>query len=757
MADETYKVMFKRGPHSHLPETGAIEGAFYLAYDTNRLYIGHDGKAVELNKSITTVNSVGDLPQSNVAVGQFYYISGTNAHTDTAAGGANGNILAVCTAVNNGIPTWTQVNPDTNDNDHLKSVSVVTGNKDAQNRIPYTLTFQMADKAGVNKTGDQPSVTFYVNASDIINLADVQVTTSDVSEKTVTVTTQLTDGTNTSTGGSFKIKGGDNVTLTKDATSGAIVIDTGISSGSIQNKVAYNNSNNTVTQNVQVNGEDSGDTLTIGANRGLQMASGVIGHANEIAGGAGNGSPAETAITLNKTNNSFTAVTNVAYDAYGHITSETYNTVTLPTWKANSLTAGTNVENGAQDAGTLTFAIGDQTGDATDSFKSGKILYNTLTVDGHRITKYNTEDLGSFYSASAIDAKLRTLDALTYQGPIAAANELPSNNVHNGDTYKATADFSLGNGQQVHAGDLIIATGTEGSDGTLSTPIDWSVVAGGTDTDTTYKTKVTAGGENVDANVGIISNTANGDFTQFVKLKSDAWVDITPTAGEDAGELTFAHAAPQAAVGGTFGDNTTSVAAGGSIKVPKITKDAKGHIVSIEDVTISTPGAMQLGGDASTDTMYLKDASGVAQYGELKFAGDAWITADLTVNATDDKKLTTTISHNVPTGLIADGSTATSTDSKDLQSATAADRQFAAVTSVTRDAKGHVLNYNIETITLGQVAYTLSDSVANNVATIALKDQAGNDAPGKVAISSDTITFADTTAGFSADIIWGTF
>ena len=89
-------VIFKRGNQANLPAANAAQdGVFYLTEDTGRLYVGQGTKLVELNKSITVVNSVNQLPQSGVQVGQFYYIAGTNIHEDTSAGGNNGNILAV--------------------------------------------------------------------------------------------------------------------------------------------------------------------------------------------------------------------------------------------------------------------------------------------------------------------------------------------------------------------------------------------------------------------------------------------------------------------------------------------------------------------------------------------------------------------------------------------------------------------------------------------------------------------------------------
>ena len=68
-------VLFKRGLQASLPKSNIIDGAFYLTTDTNRLYIGNKTELVELNKSITVVDSVDKLPKTDVEVGQFYYIS----------------------------------------------------------------------------------------------------------------------------------------------------------------------------------------------------------------------------------------------------------------------------------------------------------------------------------------------------------------------------------------------------------------------------------------------------------------------------------------------------------------------------------------------------------------------------------------------------------------------------------------------------------------------------------------------------------
>jgi hypothetical protein len=137
-------VLFKRGLHSALPST-AVDGVFYLTTDTHRLYVGQGTEMVELNKSITTVDTIADLPKRGVEVGQFYYVKGPNAGASNVQ---NGNILAV--VVSGGQTSdaqWVQVNPDTNTDtgyDYISAASV-SGDGDGvvdttNHRIAYTIT-----------------------------------------------------------------------------------------------------------------------------------------------------------------------------------------------------------------------------------------------------------------------------------------------------------------------------------------------------------------------------------------------------------------------------------------------------------------------------------------------------------------------------------------------------------------------------------------------------------------------------------------
>ena len=108
-------VMFKRGLSTALPVTGNA-GSFYLTTDTNRLYVCNTegGNLVELNQSINTVETIGQLPTGTTGAqkGQYYYVSGSN-------------VLAYYDGTQ-----WKQINPDATLVDN-KENTVVEGNNNA--------------------------------------------------------------------------------------------------------------------------------------------------------------------------------------------------------------------------------------------------------------------------------------------------------------------------------------------------------------------------------------------------------------------------------------------------------------------------------------------------------------------------------------------------------------------------------------------------------------------------------------------------
>ena len=766
-------VLFKRGRQANLPKSDIIDGAFYLTTDTNRLYVGNNTELVELNKSITVVDSVDKLPKTDVEVGQFYYISGENLHA--GASDSNGNILAVVTSIVNGVPKWTQVNPDTVDgNDRLSDVAITKGSYDAVNNvIPYTLSFSIKDKAG--KVIQTITKTLDVAPKDIISKADVSVSTSSAEGvNAATITTKIKDTSNSnalSTGGSFSIAGGDNVTVTQK--DGVVTIATGIGKDSVQMHVDGTNVQNQVSASVRVNSSDSGDILKIAGDTtkdiGIVWDSeskvAKIGHSNSAATAAtGN------AIQLSHGSKSFTAVTSTTYDSHGHISAQTSQQVTLPSYAIKT------VDVDSADKSKLKVSLTDQDGSEFGSVTSGSILYNTITVydsingTAAQTTIANQGDIGTFYSKTAIDNMMKGLDALTYKGTVATNSDLPnaSKGVHIGDTYKVSAENSgiTINGKAAHLGDLLIATGTEDSNGNITSgTLVWTLVQGSSETDTTYDMKVAAGSGANSAKVGILASTDSGNFNKYATITGDGVITITPTAGQGKdGVVAFAHA-NSGATAGTYGSNTTgTVAPGGSIVIPAVTVNAAGHVTGISNATMTLPGANKLGINADNKSVKLQDASG-KDLGVVQFA-DGNLTSVSVAAGGSGVDGVVTVSHAVPTM----GSDATSTQAVNLSSAADKDRQISVISGVTKDSYGHVTALATKTITLGRVSDSLSQAASKgtNAVTIGtqLKDYAGTAlgksditlaSAGKSVTITPTIDAANNSTSVNLEIVWGSF
>ena len=142
---------------------GAAHGTFYLAQDTHRLYIGNEDTSLSpVNEGITTVASINQLPtfstsaQSQGAVGQFYYITGSGDSTDQ-------NILCVYngrgwvqinTNTDSTIQTFTYtVETDTNSESVMRATVQDSGNHGATGR------FKMKGKDGATVSYSSTTVT----------------------------------------------------------------------------------------------------------------------------------------------------------------------------------------------------------------------------------------------------------------------------------------------------------------------------------------------------------------------------------------------------------------------------------------------------------------------------------------------------------------------------------------------------------------------------------------------------------------------
>lgn len=204
------KVMFKMGPQANINALfngGAVNGAFYLTSDTNRLYIGKDGKAVAVNQGVIQVESVTELNSTEAEMGQFYYVKDTNILCVRSGG------------------RWVQINPDTDtkvtartnsaktENGFIVVEDVVTQTDSDKLNTNFKTNFGVKGTNGITVSLDETSTTPRL----VITQADYALT-STVSDSKATIA--LSNGVANS---SVVFEKGRNVSLSK-ANSGNIVI-----------------------------------------------------------------------------------------------------------------------------------------------------------------------------------------------------------------------------------------------------------------------------------------------------------------------------------------------------------------------------------------------------------------------------------------------------------------------------------------------------------------------------------------------------
>ena len=158
---------------------------------------------------------------------------------------------------------------------------------------------------------------------------------------------------------------------------------------------------------------------------------------------------------------------------------------------------------------TLETTVGKLTGTGADSI-DGKIEAATTQLE---------EDL-----TDVINNKIIAANAMEYQDSVADLAALQAlTNVKIGDTYIAANDFKLEDNTQVYAGDLLIANGTEGTDGFITGTITWDHV------NTGYKVnqeQTLSSGENNTIQLKSYLGANNGTITFAAKENTSATVEV---------------------------------------------------------------------------------------------------------------------------------------------------------------------------------------------------------------------------------------
>ena len=189
------------------------------------------------------------------------------------------------------------------------------------------------------------------------------------------------------------------------------------------------------------------------------------------------------------------------------------------------------------------------------------------------------------YTKAEVDDKisneLRAANAMTFKGVVDSLTDLPTSGVRNGDTYKASEDGSYWlldpenseyGFENCRLGDMFIAVGTEGTDGTIPTEnLSWVYIPSGNDDAQSFRFRYNAANHTIelvnanDASMGSIA--AGTDLvvggTGNAMTIGHANVTRTDTTGTDATQSSG------------LGDLEINVVTG-------VTTSATGHVTGVE-------------------------------------------------------------------------------------------------------------------------------------------------------------------------------
>ena len=370
----------------------AAEGTFYLTNDTHKLYVGRRSKTdntkvypEQVSRGVTVVGTSDELPTPNP--------------TTAAVEGAieegelyyitNTNVLAALRKKAGSNPVtyeWVQINPPTGIS------SVTTSANTAGNTATVITNISTA-------AGDQP--------------------------------------------GSFKLAGGDNVTLTSSN-------DTNTGVGTVT--ISATDTEYTAGTAATASGQTNGATIGLKKNDETTL---------------------DSSITISGSNT--VAVTSTANGTV-NVVGPTFTGISV-NGKTGSATGMTISVNGSKGDGTDLNLSGDvdpiiEYGDGTKSAAH----FQRVTRDSNNYIIADldvyTKDQADTAIADAITSQLATANAMTYKGVVTSFEDLRTQIVanggaHNGDVYKVgtiSQTFAV-NGVTVDTGDLIILTGNEATTG----------------------------------------------------------------------------------------------------------------------------------------------------------------------------------------------------------------------------------------------------------------------------------------------------
>ena len=750
-------VSFKRGLQADLPNSNIVDGAFYLTTDTNRLYVGGANDKLELLNQSIKFYTYDDVFRENSTVpkveGQFYYLSDKNilctfAKTKTHPDGE-----------------WVQINPDHNDNTlvYVSGLNVTKSNsaEGDTKKLTYTIKLNQEKKESSDGSatpyGDAITASFEINSNDLNKIASnvsVGLESKEIDNETNGFVLKNSGG-GADDSKAVQIKGGDNVTITR-AEDGNITI------AATDTNTTYDLTSPIGSTNIMLNGGDTGEAPTIVLSgddkiivEGESADQITFSHAtSNVAAGDYNATNNYDSTNVNKIK-----VPQFTVDATGHISNARVMEIPLPEDKdttyeiTNIDVVGTEGETGK---GKLSISLKASNGEAKSKVSTGDVLYHNITIDGTDYKKLNQESLGNFYSTSKVDELITkaaaNMNAMTYKGVVDSDKFGKIKGSQNGDTYKASADFTI-NQQLVKQGDLVIYNGAD----TTGSPNanDWDIVPSGDEIDSQFSLSLQEVGDKKTPTFTLRNTTINKD-AGVVEVVGNKGI----TTIFDNGKLTIAHAT-ESNIAKTVGANTNlAPGAADTIIVPVISYDEQGHIKSAEDKEITLPAdkdttytilTAKYGDDAAVKLKEIGSESGESPTAVFKAGTSIVLDASsdgIIIKHADPDPNAASISYGPnTTGQVGYG-------------------QTFKVPKFSKDAKGHIVSVENVDITMPSeqvipsVNFSGTTKVENNRATFASTLVVGNDGKNQTyapSIGSSTLKISPDGDNITIDLEWESF
>ena len=748
-------VSFKRGLQADLPNSNIVDGAFYLTTDTNRLYVGGANDKLELLNQSIKFYTYDDVFRENSNVpkveGQFYYLSDKNilctfAKTKTHPDGE-----------------WVQINPDHNDNTlvYVSGLNVTKSNSTEGDtkKLTYTVKLNQEKKESSDGSaipyGDAITASFEINSEDLNKIASnvsVGLESNDITNGFVL----KNSGGGADSSKAVQIKGGDNVTIGRTE-------DGNITIAATDTNTTYNLTSPTGSTNIMLNGSDAGQTPTIELSgddkiivNGESAGQIAFSHATSSAAGDYNATNNYDSTNVNKIK-----VPQFTVDATGHISNARVMEIPLPEDKDTTYEI-TNIDvvgtEGQTGKGKLSISLKASNGEAKPKVSTDDVLYHEITIDGTNYKKLNQESLGEFYSTSKVDELITkaaaNMNAMTYKGVINSDKFGQIKGSQNGDTYKASADFTI-NEQLVKQGDLVIYNGAD----TTGSPNanDWDIVPSGDEIDSQFSLSLQEVGDKKTPTLTLRNTTINKD-AGVVEVAGDKGIATI----FDNGKLIIAHA-NKSITAKTVGANTNlTPAAADTIIVPSITYDAQGHITSTQDNIITLP--------ADKDTTYtiLTERHGTSDAAvKLKENGTETTGQSPTAVFKAGTSITLDANSNGITIIHGDPDPNAATTNYGQNSGSQVDYgQTFKVPKFSMDAKGHIVSVEDVDIqmpsaqVIPSVNFSGATKVENNRATFASTLVVGDDGKKQTyapSIGSNTLKISPDGDNITMDLEWGSF